>query len=175
MERNFCYITSKQVVGPKISMENFSIDYIGDGFCCDRSSSCASTYTKRLSLLHKRSVPYILPSVGLKDLSTNSTVFDSQTLMTEVIFHIFRIFRFDFTFFAEMFILFFLQKMLHDIVKSSSSMIAKLKRSGENSNRNDNFLLDQYFKRGLAYEKLNKIDRSIADFTACIDINRYVL
>eukprot|EP01036_Dinobryon_divergens_P034718 gene34718-44903_t len=61
--------------------------------------------------------------------------------------------------------------MIQDIVKSSSSMIAKLKRTGENSNRNDNFLLDQYFKRGLAYEKLNKIDRAIADFTACIDIN----
>ena len=64
--------------------------------------------------------------------------------------------------------------MIQDIVKSSSSMIAKLKRTGENSNRNDNFLLDQYFKRGLAYEKLNKIDRAIADFTACIDINGYL-
>ena len=63
--------------------------------------------------------------------------------------------------------------MLQDIVKSSSGMIANLKRTGENSIRNDSFLLDQYFKRGLAYEKLNKIDRAIADFTACIDIDGY--
>lgn len=63
--------------------------------------------------------------------------------------------------------------MLQDIVKSSSGMIANLKRTGENSIRNDRFLLDQYFKRGLAYEKLNKINRAIADFTACIDIDGY--
>ena len=63
--------------------------------------------------------------------------------------------------------------MIQEVVKSSSQMIAKLKRSGENSDRSDNVLIDQYFQRGLAYEKLNKIDRAISDFTACINIDGY--
>ena len=65
-------------------MEKFAIDHIGSGFCCDRSSS-ATIYTRRLSLLHRRSVPYSLPNVGSRsDLSSGSIVFDPQTLMTEV-------------------------------------------------------------------------------------------
>jgi len=119
----------------------FDIDYVGDGFCTDRSSLCALTYAKRLNLLHKRSIPFTLPSV-----TASPSKFDSQTMMTE--------------------------KSIQEIVKTSSHMIAKLKRSGENSSRNDNFLIDQYFQRGLAYEKLNKIDRAITDFTTCISIDR---
>lgn len=63
--------------------------------------------------------------------------------------------------------------MLRDIVNSSSHMIAKLKRSGEASSRNDNFLIHQYFQRALANEKLNKIDRAITDYSTCISIDRF--
>ena len=65
---------------------SFDIDQIGDGFCCDRTSSCAVTYTKRLSLLHKRSIPFILPTaVGGAAPDKKHSEFDSQTLMTEVL------------------------------------------------------------------------------------------
>lgn len=60
----------------------FDIDYVGDGFCTDRSSVCALTYAKRLNLLHKRSIPFTLPSVTVS--SDKLLNFDPQTMMAEV-------------------------------------------------------------------------------------------
>jgi len=61
---------------------SFDIDFIGDGFCTDRTSVCALTYSKRLNLLHKRSIPFTLPSITTS--SEKLLTYDPQTMMAEV-------------------------------------------------------------------------------------------